>query len=84
MKIFGATAIAALLALCAVACSRGQTGVAQYGVDAGYGMPNPQPGSPISPGYDAGISPIPAPSSPVPSPSPSPYPGTPTPSPTTP
>jgi hypothetical protein len=55
--------------------------LAQYTAEAGYGMPNPQPGSPISPYYDAGIAPpAPAPSAPkipyAPSP-PTPLPGTP-------
>jgi hypothetical protein len=66
----------------------GSIAFAQYAADAGYGMPNPQPGSPISPSREAGIAPpAPSPSAPIipyaPS-SPSPLPGTPSPSPTNP
>lgn len=66
----------------------GKTVVAQYSADAGYGMPNPQPGSPITPKYEAGVAPLPPPSTPAPTPLPSaPAPSTPspgTPAPTTP
>jgi hypothetical protein len=59
--------------------------LAQFAMDAGYGMPNPQPGSPISPSVDASIAPpAPAPSTPsIPyaPPPPTPLPGTPYPSP---
>lgn len=64
--------------------------IAQYSRDAGFGMPNPQPGTPISPRYDAGIAPLPAPSVPTPppiTPTPTPLPSVPapgTPSPSTP
>jgi hypothetical protein len=93
MRIVGATVVAALFASIAfIACDRNPRSVAQAGYDAGYGMPNPQPGSPIS---DAGVAPIPVPSTPSPSPlpsgmpvpapgSPAPAPGSPTPSPTNP
>jgi hypothetical protein len=81
MRIVGATTVAALLASVAfaVACDRSPRGVAQYGYEAGYGMPNPQPGSPIS---DAGVAPAPSPTTPSPAPSRSPgtpAPGTPVP-----
>jgi hypothetical protein len=87
----GAAALLGILALSAVACDRATPSakdaglaasskdagyLAQYVADAGYGMPNPQPGSPISPTREAGIAPPPpspsapiipyAPSSPVP------------------
>jgi hypothetical protein len=88
MKFARASGIAALLgllSLSAVACHRSTKdaglSTAQYAADAGYGMPNPQPGSPISPSREAGIAPpVPSPSAPIipyaPSP-PTPLPGRP-------
>jgi hypothetical protein len=71
-RIIGVIATVALGAasLAALACDQQSTRehrLAQYGVDAGYGMPNPMPGSPI---MDAG-----GPSNPVPPSGPSAQPG---------
>jgi hypothetical protein len=76
-----AAALLGLLTLSAVACdpatpsakdaglaatSKDAGYLAQYTADAGYGMPNPQPGSPISPSREAGIAPpAPSPSAPI-------------------
>jgi hypothetical protein len=83
MRIVGAKALATLVASIALvaACDRNSSPVSQYSYEAGYGMPNPQPGSPIS---DAGVAPIPSPNVPTPSAAPSPSPSAPAPSPGTP
>jgi hypothetical protein len=94
-RVIGASTVGAFVAMMSLlACDRPQNGqnspVAQFGgIDAGFGSPNPMPGSPIADAGFAPVNPSPgtpgSPSNPGNPGSPSPTaPTPPTPSPTTP